>query len=192
MIDVKSNMDSVIFQIEKDYANKIAGKPLDKLLNDVSVAVLATVRRRVFNDGMDAKEQGILGGGYSTKETYINPKSGTVKKAATVQPKGKYGDKVFKNGKPHKAVYLSDGYKEWRGMNNKSTSEVNLNFTGDLDRSFTFTKINENRYGIGFTTEKEWDKADGNEKRNNAPIFAVGKRESEAVDLVIKDFLNKL
>lgn len=184
----KSNMVDVLKDIEKDYIKKFDGQTLNMMMNDITAGILRTMKRRIHSDGMDIYNRGI--GTYSTDPMYANPSNGAVRVA--LANKGKYGDTHFKNGKPHKTRYYSDGYKGWRTANRRKTNKVDLVFKGDLERSFTFQQLRPNVWGIGFTDNENWQKAKGLEQHFTADIWGIGTREQEIIDKTIDAYLKKL
>lgn len=160
----------------------VAGKQLE-----------AEMGRRIFLKGRDTAGAAI--GSYSTKPFYINPNAPLFallpkfrKSKPRLKPIGKNGDTVFKNGKPHKTAYIAGGYLGFRKIVGRQPSAklaklggitaggVNLNLTGSMASSFSlgFTKKS---VSLGFTTQREYAKAIGNEQRFGTTIFSASKSE---------------
>jgi len=160
----------------------VAGKQLE-----------AEMGRRIFLKGRDATGAAI--GTYSITPFYINPNAPLFnllpkfkKSKPRLVPIGKNGDKVFKNGKPHKTAYLAGGYAEFRKIVGRqpsaklaklgdiSASGVNLNLTGSMAANFGLG-FSGKRIAIGFTSVREYAKAKGNEQRFKRPIFSASTKE---------------
>lgn len=159
----------------------VAGKELE-----------ATVGRRIFLQGKNTAGGAI--GTYSTKPFYINPNAPLFaalpkfrKSKPRLKPIGKNGDTVFKNGKPHKTAYIGGGYAQFRKIVGRQPSAklaklggitaggVNLNLTGSMASAFALG-YSRNSISLGFTTQKEFAKAQGLERRYGA-IFSASKSE---------------
>lgn len=185
---IDSNLKEVLVDIEKKIGDKLEGKPLSNLLNDISVGLLRTMKRRIHSDGLNTAESSI--GNYSTDPMYANPKDGAV--SVGLANKGKTGRTKFTNGTDHKTRYYSKGYKEWRGANRRVTNKVNLVFKGDLTRSFTFVKKSDLVFAIGFNNDENFEKAKHIEQHFGTSIWGVGNREEKIIDDTINSYLNKL
>ena len=157
-------------------------------------ATEAAVSRRVFLQGRAVDGSAI--GTYSKKPFYLSPDAKVMqllpkkrKRRPVITPMGKTGQTVFKNGKPHKTMYLKDGYAQFRKLVGRQpddklkklggiqTDGVNLNLTGSLAQSFT-TGIQGNAIVLGFTDAKEFQKARYNEQHFGKNIFGVSKAEA--------------
>jgi hypothetical protein len=183
-----------------------------KLVQQVGIVagkeVEAAMSRRIFLRGQ-ATDGGAIGQ-YSTTPIYVNPKAPFLlllpkfqKRKPNLTPIGKNGDKVFKNGKPHKTAYLAGGYKELRQRTGRdagaklkkfggiATSGVNLNLTGSMAQNFT-TGINSGVVALGFTVAKEFEKARGNEKRFGKTIFAASPQEVATFSAAVNREMNIL
>lgn len=160
----------------------VAGKQLE-----------AEMGRRVFLNGKNTAGAAI--GAYSTKPIYVNPNAALFallpkfrKSKPRLKPIGKNGDTVFKNGKPHKTAYIADGYLGFRKVVGRQPSAklaklggitaagVNLNLTGSMAAAFSLG-FDKKSVSLGFTTQREYDKAVGNEKRFGGAIFSASKKE---------------
>lgn len=88
--------------------------------------------QRVFDKGIAG--DGAKIGDYSNEKTglYINPKYNI----GSFTPEGKTGEKVFKDGRPHKTKYF-DNYKAYRTEIKKETGFVNLRLTEDLKTNYS-------------------------------------------------------
>lgn len=185
---IDSNLNDVLIDIEKDVKETLDSKKSNNMLNDITVGLLRTMRRRIHNEGLTAKLISI--GSYSTEPAYFNPRRGAI--SVSAQNKGKTGKSEFNNGKPHKTRYYSDGYKGWRKANRRKTGKVDLFFKGDLSRGFTFQKFTNELFGLGFNNTINLKKAIGLESHFNADIWGIGVRENKVIDETIEMYLNKL
>lgn len=164
---------------------KIAARTIHK---DITV--------RIFEQGKKADGSDI--GKYATAPPmYINPKTspGSVKK---LQPIGKHGETVFKNGKPHKTAYVSS-YKDYRQKIGRPTEKVNLVLSGDLQLDFANgkvsnpspQKVNVNEYIVTLKRDINQKKKDGAEAKYGE-IFAHSTGEVDKfVSIAEKEFRNE-
>lgn len=135
---------------------------------------------RVFLKGEDNSNNQI--GQYSTKPLYVSLGSQTSQvRKSSLKPKGKFSSEPeFKNGKKRKSQYFPGGYKEYRETVGRKTDRVNLDLTGALMGSIKPGTTYGNP-SLGFTSEDEVKKADGNEKRFGKIIFSPSEQEIEAI-----------
>lgn len=171
-------------------------------------AVEAAVSRRVFLKGRATDNSAI--GTYSKEPFYLSPNAPIMlllpkkrKRKPIITPEGKTGQKVFKNGKPHKTMYLKEGYAQFRKLVGRQPDEklkklggietdgVNLNLTGSMAQSFT-TGMEGNAIVLGFTDAKEFQKARANEQRFGKNIFAVSKAEANVFSAAFAAEMNTI
>jgi hypothetical protein len=146
-----------------------------KRLSTVSAfAVIAEYKNRIFVDGQTTDGSPI--GQYSNNPFYQNPNTLTGVAASGVTPVGKYGNTTFKNGKPHKTRYLSNGYSELRTLTGRQNSTVDLNFSGSLERSIKVVQDGETAV-IRYTSDSESAKMTQNERRFGVDISTVSDDE---------------
>ena len=162
----------------------VAGKQLE-----------AEIGRRIFLKGKDSSGAAI--GVYSTRPFYINPSARLFdllpkfkKSKPRLTPIGKNGQKVFKNGKPHKTAYLAGGYAEFRTKVGRQPSAklqklggitaggVNLNLTGSMATNLGLN-FSKKSVSLGFTSNAEYQKALYNERHFRTKIFAASKSERQ-------------
>ena len=73
----------------------------------------------------------------------------------------------------------------------RSNTNVNLVFTGDMERDYKIIPISDTEYGLGYTDEMSVKKAQWNTERYGR-IFALTDDELDQVRNIIKEYLNKL
>lgn len=187
----------------EDYNNRLSelaestGERLTERVILVSaVSMLSNMQNRIFRDGKDSEGNNI--GNYSTTPMYASEmqfvkknslkpigKGGTGKDFKirhTDLVTGKSKTKIVKrNGMDRKTMYLKEGYKEFRDVQGRSTSEVNLQLRGDLKLSFTL-QAKEKEVLIGFNSEEQSIKRKGLEahfKKSIGTIFPATQEEKE-------------
>jgi hypothetical protein len=138
--------------------------------------VIAEYKQRIFFNGLDSTGNPI--GQYSVNPFYINPLTLTTVAADGVIPEGKNGQKVFKNGNPHKTKYLTQGYKQLRQLTDRQSDKVDLNFSGSLFQSIKVTE-NSNVSAVTYTNDEMANIMEGNEARFSKDISTVSVDERE-------------
>ena len=78
-----------------------------------------------------------------------------------------------------------------REQEGRSNTNVNLVFTGDMERDYKIIPISDTEYGLGYTDDNNADKAKWNTERYGR-IFALTDDELDQVRNIIKEYLNKL
>lgn len=133
--------------------------------------ITGVIGERIFEEGKAVN--GNIGK-YSTEPTYIGDKNSP--KAGTKE--GKYGEKEFKDGTPHKTTYYNGGYSEYRSAMGRKNDKVNLNLTGRLETNFLngIVELDTDEMGIKLRGENV-AKAKGGELRFAKPIFELTKKE---------------
>ena len=130
----------------------IANENTAKRISQVAAfQVIAEYKQRIFFEGLDSSGSPI--GQYSVNPFYINPLSLTTVSASGIKPMGKNGQSVFKNGKPHKTKYLTQGYAELRTLTGRQAEKVDLNFSGSLFESIKVTE-NGNVSSVTYTNDE--------------------------------------
>jgi hypothetical protein len=138
--------------------------------------VIAEYKQRIFFNGLDSTGDEI--GQYSVNPFYINPLTLTTVKASGIKPEGKNGNKVFKNGNPHKTKYLADGYKELRNLTGRNSDKVDLNFSGALFQSIKIVEKGLESV-VTYTNSDLAEIMEGNEIRFKKDIATVSDAELE-------------
>jgi len=141
-----------------------------------AIQVIAEYKQRIFFNGLDSNGDEI--GQYSVNPFYINPLSLTTVAADGVIPEGKNGQKVFKNGNPHKTKYLTKGYAELRNLTDRQSDKVDLNFSGSLFKSIKVTESGT-LSAITYTNDELAEIMEGNETRFGKDISTVSTDERE-------------
>jgi 5'-3' exonuclease len=78
-----------------------------------------------------------------------------------------------------------------REQQDRSNTNVNLVFTGDMETDYKIIPISDTEYGLGYTDDNNADKAKWITERYGR-IFALTDDELEQVRDIIKEYLNKL
>jgi hypothetical protein len=141
-----------------------------------AIQVIAEYKQRIFLNGLDSNGSAI--GQYSVNPFYINPLSLTTVAADGVIPEGKNGQKVFKNGNPHKTKYLTQGYKQLRQLTDRNSETVDLNFSGSLFESIKVTESGTVS-AITYTNDELAGIMETNEARFGKDISTVSTDERE-------------
>jgi hypothetical protein len=181
-----------------DRLNKLAEVIADdntaKRISQVAAfRVIAEYKNRIFRLGLDSAGNSI--GVYSTNPFYVNPTTLIGVKASAVVPMGKYGNKVFKNGQPHKTKYLTDGYSELRNLTGRQNATVDLNFSGSVFQSVQVRQEGNDSY-VSYTSQKSIDIMEGQEVRFGTDIMPPTEQEiadgQEAAQLELLAILEEL
>lgn len=135
--------------------------------------------QRIFSEGLNGNGTAI--GQYNTtEELYVNPKN-TPKALPT---KGKTGQSVFKNGKPHKTTWY-ESYKSLRSRQGRRDDRVNLNLSGLLFRDYsTPPERSGNSYLVGVRNKANSDKIDGIIENYGKVVFELTESESKLLQEV--------
>lgn len=136
--------------------------------------LLAEYKNRIFVEGKDSTGGKI--GTYSTKPMY-GTKQAAVRKGA-IKGIGKNGDTKFTNGKPHKSMYLPNGYAGFRAAQGRQTGFVDLNLSSSLFRAVQLYKQGDTTV-IAIADIKESKKFRGNEKHFSKNIASLIPSEKE-------------
>jgi len=165
-----------------------------KAINSVMIPsanrLLENVKNRIINQGENT--QGGKIGQYSTKPMYAS-KEQFDKKSAFKPLKKKYvstdakAPKTVKGRKvlatvftaEGKTMYLQQGYKELRQIQGKRVDIVNLEYRGDLMRSYQQEVVNTGIIVQGLKHEKEKKKREGLQKRFGGLLLHPQKKEIE-------------
>lgn len=148
--------------------------------------VIAEYKQRIFFEGLDSSGSSI--GQYSTNPFYINPLTLISVSSAGITPEGKNGQKVFKNGNPHKTKYLMQGYRQLRDLTGRQSSTVDLNFSGSLFQSIKVTEEGLNSK-VTYTVDKLADVMLSQEDRFGKDISTVSDNEREMGEIAARNEL---
>ena len=151
-----------------------------------AIQVIAEYKQRIFLNGLDSSGSAI--GQYSVNPFYINPLSLTTVAADGVIPEGKNGQKVFKNGNPHKTKYLTQGYKQLRQLTDRNSETVDLNFSGSLFESIKVTESGTVS-AITYTNDELAGIMETNEARFGKDISTVSTDEREIGEVAARNEL---
>lgn len=183
-------------------------KGLPKEINKAAIIAANELRglilTRLFSDGRAA--DGVKIGNYSTAPMLIGKSSFTTATAANavLGSKAKRSELEWRKVKGRNLAILPGGYKELRRLSNRRTDTVDLNFRGNLQRSFgklaskRFIERNGNTYIMRINGDEQVDKARGNERRfrgSTGTIFAASAKEEatakEVYREVLEEYFNK-
>jgi hypothetical protein len=151
-----------------------------------AIQVIAEYKQRIFLNGLDSSGSAI--GQYSVNPFYINPLTLTTVAADGVIPEGKNGQKVFKNGNPHKTKYLTQGYKQLRQLTDRNSETVDLNFSGSLFESIKVTESGTVS-AITYTNDELAGIMETNEARFGKDISTVSETEREIGEVAARNEL---
>lgn len=164
----------------------------NKPLEIATRSVLALQVRRIFIKGEAVDDSSI--GAYSTVPLYVNPNNSPKK----FPPKGKYGDRKFADGSPHKTGYF-EGYGEFKKAIGRKDNPVNLTLSAELLKNYSNAetaggarpiKINQHYYVIKLR-ELNAKKLRGNEKRFGKKISGISKSERKIfINIITKELTN--
>lgn len=161
-------VDDIIKRLER-FASELQSEETRSRIELIAVnRVLANTKIRIFEDGTATNGTPI--GKYSTKPIYMPNALGLPR----IQLRGKTGNKT-------KVVnYYPGGYKEYRADVGRQNSRVDLNLTSSM---FGAYQAGKNVFGesvIGFVSEDEAKKMEGNEKRFLKTIAVPSQQEKQA------------
>lgn len=137
----------------------------------------ATQLDRIFVEGKNS-EGGQIGTYNSTKGMYANNDDSPKK----ITPRGKNGERVFMNGKPHVSTYYNS-YEDYKAEQGRESNFVNLHLTGQLQSDYRagFRQVSPAEYIAGVNNRLSADKIKGNEERYGK-IFHLTKEERRLFD----------
>jgi hypothetical protein len=138
----------------QEIASNLDAKMPDIIATQSMVELEAEWKDRVFAEGKNSDGQNI--GTYSTKPEYFS-KSKFIRKAA-FKPIGKTGKKT------KSTMFLVGGYNQFRDIQGRETSNVNLKFSGSMESAFRVYKFGSEVL-FGNADEFEHKKVEGNTDR---------------------------
>lgn len=182
-------MSDVIVNIKREF---IETPPIDKIMRAITVDLYATINQRVFNYGK--LSSGADPAPYSTKPMYASTKI-----SSKLSPAGKNGKGKFKNGKTKRSRYLVNGYLELKTVIGR---KKRFDFTGQLKKAFTFSKVDQAVYVLGFAGTQRYGASHGllvNTKHEEivdgleekyGPVFDLTTQEIARVDQILEHELD--
>lgn len=141
----------------------------DRVMIPAMNAVLAAQKKRIFQDGKASNESKI--GTYSTKPISISKKN---------------------QSKDTGRTYFPKGYRQYKSLNGKGSSFVNLRNTDQMMMDLGTHKLSDNEYGLGFNNTFNAEKSDWMEDKYNKDIFSTTAKEDHLVVQVVQTELNKI
>lgn len=157
----------------------------------------ANLRKRIFVDGK--AENGKIGS-YSTKPSYVSVegqknRTGSQVSNKGLKARGKYGDTKFKNGKQRKSAYFETGYAGLRKALGRQNRFVDLNLTGNLEKSIV-VGTRAKGVSLGFKDSESAKLAGYHEEKFGKDIFNVTESEEKevikAIDEMVDDIFENL
>lgn len=130
--------------------------------------LLAETKNRVVVDGKSSTGNKI--GNYSKKPGYYGREQFT--------NKGSYKGIGKNGGTPRSSMYLPQGYFQFRGIQGRENTFVNMNLSGDTQNRYQM-RVNGNKLIFGMTTKRAANIREGNDKRFGVNIFASTKQQLE-------------
>lgn len=174
----------------KELIEKSRSKAISNIMVSPANRLLATVKNRIIIQGENTAGNQI--GQYSTKPMYASKKQFDKKRAFkpikkkyvstdAKAPKTVKGRKVLGTiyTETGKTMYLQQGYKELRQIQDKPVDKVNLQYRGDLLLSYQQDVIGEGVIVQGLNKESEKKKRQGLEKRFKAPSGLLHPQQKE-------------
>lgn len=157
---------------------------IDKAVEDATRNLAAEAEFRIFDKGLDAKENQI--GQYSTKPLLIGAKSFKDKSWANqfFNSEEAFTDDTqgFRKVRGKTLYLLPGGYRKFRSLNGLRNGFVDLTFSANLKKT-----IVHNEHQVYFKNEYGVKVSGGNEKRFGKRIFAPSNKEARQVI----DYLNE-
>lgn len=145
-------------------------------------ALLASIKNRIQREGRDSSGSKMKP--YSTTPRYF-VKDQFVKKSA-FKAIGKTGKRKFNSGKSYEAIYLKNGYKEFREIQGRQTQYRDLTLSGDMILSYVLG-TSQNAILLGFNQKKQSDKRKGNEEIIKGNIFQATSSEMDDFNKAVID-----
>lgn len=148
--------------------------------------LLATVKNRIINEGENSSGTKI--GQYSTKPAYFSPQAYV--KQGSFSAVGKTGEKVFKNGKPHKSEYIPSGYSGLRAKQGRETAFMNMEYSGSTLLSYQM-QVKTQEILLGMTNKEASDIRHGQEKKRGR-IFSAQQSEIDTYNKNVSEETERL
>lgn len=162
-----------------------AQRAVDSIYVPAANMLLATIKNRI-EEGKNSQDSKT--GAYSTKPAYYSPEAFV--KRSTFAAQGKTGEKVFKNGKPHKTEFFPSGYKGLRDKQGRRTDVMNMNYSGGTMLAYQM-QVGKDAILLGMTNKEAADIRKGQEKKRGR-IFSATQQEIEAYNKEIFEETEKL
>lgn len=155
----------------RELAEKAAGEATMQIRVPAANALRGNIINRIQNQGVGSDGGKI--GSYSRKPAYYSKRQ-FVKKGA-FKPAGKSGADKFKNGLPHKSMYVPGGYGQLRDIQGRQSGYVDGTYSGDMMLDYQ-QQVTTKETLLGFTKEKESVKRKAFEQRFK-PVFRATTQE---------------
>lgn len=160
------NIDNLLPQV-----NQLA---VQKVIVPAANELLANLKNRIIREGKNSSQQTI--GNYSTKSAYFTRDQ--FDRRSSFKPTGKTGKKSFKDGRPHKSMYLPAGYKELRDVQGKPTDNIKANYSGSTMAAYQ-QQVTDTAVLQGMTDARSSKVRKGLEKQKKQDIYKPSPIEIE-------------
>lgn len=131
-------------------------------------SVLALQKKRIFSQGQDAAMTKI--GTYSTKPESISKKNQAVNTGKT---------------------YFKGGYSEYKKIIGKNPGFVILRNTDQMMMDWNVFVLGENKYGLGFSNDFNFNKSNWMEDKYKKEIFDESQEDALVLDQVLNAYLER-
>lgn len=141
----------------------------DRIMVTTLNSVLATQKKRIFEQGQDANASKI--GSYSTKPISIARKNQSRQTGKT---------------------YFPGGYKEYKAAIGKGSDTVNLRNTDQMRMDYSVHVLGKGEYGLGFNNQFNFNKSEWNEEKYDKEIFAESSEDAAVFERVYEFELSRI
>lgn len=170
----------------KRLSTTYADKAKEAVFVPAANELLATIKNRIVQDGKNSQGSNI--GQYDTTPAYYGPNAFVKKSSFSAQ--GKTGEKIFKNGKPHKTEFIPSGYKGLREKQGRRTDVINESYSGATMLAYQMA-VGGNDILLGMTNTEAAKIRQGQEKKRGK-IFYATKNEIEDYNKNVREESEKL
>lgn len=147
----------------------------DEMLRTCAVSVLDLMKKRVHQNGIasDGSQIGTYSKGYMVKRT------------------GAYKDaKISKSGVLKHAGNIRNTTTARPKYNRTNDTKVIASLTRQMENDEQVIGLQDGSYGIGFSNNDNYKKSQYVEKTYNKKIFALAEPEKEAVQQIVKHYVD--
>lgn len=141
----------------------------DRAIRIALSSVLAEQKQRIFTRGQAATSQKI--GRYSTRPTSIARKNQARNTGRTTFP---------------------GGYAQYKSAIGKNPGFVNLRNTDQMMVDYGVEVLGNNRYGLGFSNDFNFDKSNWMEDKYRKDIFDESKKEGDLMEKILYRELSRI
>lgn len=170
LVNFHANMKNRIFTLNKD----INGNPLGSYSDKTTLIGASSFRNKTQANAFFSKEKKAQKARKKEADTFENVDD----------------DSGWRTVEGNALLLLPGGYKELRRMQGMKSDTVNLQYTGELNKSGTKIKTGKNLYQVVFTNELSKDKARGFEKKHGGAQGRVFGASDKEADQIVEDINN--